>query len=184
MSTEPPQKVPTPPEETSWRDVLREPLYWLLLAVPAAVALKIWHVNDLALFFVSGIAIVPLAGLMGRATENLAESLGPGIGGLLNATFGNAAELIIGLLILAQGPKFYPLVKASITGSIIGNVLLVLGLAILCGGLRFQRQTFNRTAASMGTTLLAIACVGLLVPSIHYQLAVRNRTLAAEEKNI
>lgn len=146
------------------------PLYMLLFAVPVALILKIVHASDLWLFLFSGIAIIPLAGLMGRATENLAESLGDGIGGLLNATFGNAAELIIGLMVLAKGPDMYPLVKASITGSIIGNILLVLGLAILVGGLRFKRQTFNRTAAGMGTTLLALAAVGLLIPSIYFYI--------------
>jgi Ca2+:H+ antiporter len=117
------------------------------------------------------VAIIPLAGLMGRATENLAQTLGPGVGGLLNATFGNAAELIIGLMVLARGPELYPLVKASITGSIIGNVLLVLGVSLLAGGLRYRRQVFNRTAASMGATLLALASIGLIVPTVYYHIA-------------
>jgi Ca2+:H+ antiporter len=145
------------------------PLYWLLAALPAAVALKISHADALWLFVCSCVAIIPLAGLMGRATENLAESMGPGIGGLLNATFGNAAELIIALLALQSGKV--ELVKASITGSIIGNILLVLGLSIFVGGLFHQRQTFNRTAASLGATLLALASAGLVIPTIHYFLA-------------
>jgi Ca2+:H+ antiporter len=90
---------------------------------------------------------------------------------LLNATFGNAAELIIALMALARGPEMFPLVKASLTGSIIGNVLLVLGGAILAGGLLHKRQKFNRTAASLGATLLALACIGLVIPSIHYHLS-------------
>src|SRR5262249_59419985 len=106
-----------------------EPLYWLLLAAPVAAVLEFAHAEGLWIFVVPGVAIIPLAGLMGRATENLAETLGHGIGGLLNAPFGNAAELIIALLALWKGEK--ELVKASITGSIIGNILLVLGLAIL-----------------------------------------------------
>jgi Ca2+:H+ antiporter len=128
-------------------------------------------------FAASGLAIVPLAGLMGRATESLATILGAGVGGLLNATFGNAAELIIALAALDQAgdtpeslAPMYALVHASITGSIIGNILLVLGMAILAGGLRYPRQVFNRTAAGMGTTLLALASIGLLVPSIYYYL--------------
>ncbi|HXG09733.1 MAG TPA: hypothetical protein VNK04_08085, partial [Gemmataceae bacterium] len=129
------------------RAIGKEPLYWLLLAVPVAAALEFTHAGDLWVFIAAGVAIIPLAGLMGRATENLAETMGAGIGGLLNATFGNAAELILALFILARGPQMYPLAKATITGSIIGNILLVLGLAILLGGLRFQRQEFNRTAA-------------------------------------
>src|SRR5262249_53311368 len=106
------------------------PLNWLLVAVPVAAVLHFAHAPDLYVFLVSGIAIIPLPGLMGRATENLAETMGSGIGGLLNATFGNAAELIIALMVLRRGPEMFALVKASITGSIIGNILLVLGLAV------------------------------------------------------
>ncbi len=91
------------------------------------------------------------------------------LGGLLNATFGNAAELIIALLAIRAGK--IDIVKASITGSIIGNILLVLGGAILVGGLRHRRQTFNRTAAALGTTLMALATIGLLVPSVYYRIA-------------
>jgi Ca2+:H+ antiporter len=128
----------------------KELLSWLVLALPVAVVLELLHAAELWIFMVSALAIVPLAGLMGRATENLAETLSAGIGGLLNATFGNAAELIIGLMALGKGPAMYPLVKASITGSIIGNILLVLGMAILVGGLYYPQQVFNRTAAGMG----------------------------------
>src|SRR4051794_38787309 len=113
------------------------PMYLLLAAMPGALVLRYLQASDLWIFAVSALAIIPLAGLMGRATENLAASLGPSIGGLLNATFGNAAELIIALLALRNGET--ELVKASITGSIIGNILLVLGLAIFAGGLRFKR---------------------------------------------
>jgi len=148
------------------RGIWRMPLYWLLVAVPVAVALEFGHAGGLWVFLASGLAIIPLAGLMGRATENLAETLGAGVGGLLNATFGNAAEMIIALIALWKGPEMYSLVKASITGSIIGNILLVLGLAILLGGLKYQRQQFNRTAAGMGATLLALASIGLIMPSL------------------
>lgn len=164
---------PAPPADlvTALKGLPRAPLYWLLVALPVAVALDLFDIGDLWVFMISGLAIVPLAGLMGRATENLAETFGAGIGGLLNATFGNAAEVIIALIALSKGPAMYPLVKASITGSIIGNVLLVLGLAILLGGLKYQRQQFNRTAAGMGATLLALASIGLIVPTLHYYLA-------------
>jgi len=145
-----------------------DPLYWLLVAMPIAIVLRLIHASDVWIFVFSCIAIIPLAGLMGRATENLAETMGAGIGGLLNATFGNAAELIIALFALMEGPKMYPLVKASLTGSIIGNVLLVLGLSILCGGFKFERQTFNRTAASTGAALMALATIGLLIPTIYH----------------
>ncbi len=160
-------KARTPPPP--WRALLT-PLNLMLVFLPVAVVMKIAGVGGLWLFLAAGLAIVPLAGLMGRATENLAEHLGAGIGGLLNATFGNAAELIIALFVLWKGPELYPLVRASITGSIIGNLLLVLGLAILAGGIRHSHQTFNRTGAGIGTTLLALACVGLVVPTIYYYL--------------
>jgi Ca2+:H+ antiporter len=144
------------------------PLYFLLLAVPVAFLLRWRHGGELWIFIASCVAILPLAGLMGRATENLADSLGPALGGLLNATFGNAAELIIALLALHHGKV--AIVKASITGSILGNILLVLGMAILAGGMRHSRQTFNRTAAGLGSTLMALAAVALLIPSVYYYL--------------
>ncbi len=163
------------------RRLAREPLYWLLLAAPAAVGLEFFHAGPLWIFLLSGTAVIPLAGLMGRATENLAETLGAGIGGLLNATFGNAAELIIALLILWRGPEMYPLVKATITGSIIGNILFVLGMAILFGGLSHRRQEFNRTSASMGATLLALASIGLIMPTVYYYLFHAGAALNPEE---
>src|SRR5438093_5629005 len=149
------------------------PLDYLLAAVPVAVVLKLGDASPVVVFVVSCLAIIPLAGLMGRATENLAESLGAGVGGLLNATFGNAAELIIALMALGKAgadPKMFDLVKASITGSIIGNVLLVLGVSMVAGGVRHKKQVFNRTAASMGATLLALAAIALLIPAAHYHL--------------
>lgn len=161
-----------------------DPLHWLLLALPLAVVLELLHAHPLWTFLASCIAIVPLAGLMGRATENLAETLGAGVGGLLNATFGNAAELIIALMALAQGPRMYPLVKASLTGSIIGNVLLVLGLSIAAGGLRYPKQVFNRTAAGMGATLLALASIGLIIPAIYHRLRLGPSPTAEEVHNV
>lgn len=142
----------------------------LLALVPVAGGLWYFDASPLAIFIVSSIAIVPLAGLLGRATENLSVRLGEGIGGLLNATFGNAAELIISLVLLSRGPEMYPLVKASLTGSIVGNVLLVLGMSMVAGGLYHKRQTFNRTAATMGATMLALATIGLIMPAIYYRL--------------
>lgn len=165
--------------------LVKSPLYWALLAVPVAIVLEVLHVGPLGVFLASGIAVIPLAALMGRATENLAETLGAGLGGFLNATFGNAAELIIALFILWRGPEMYPLVKATITGSIIGNVLLVLGMSILLGGLFHQKQVFNRTAAGMGATLLALASVGLLMPTLYYSLLHAGTSLSpAELRNV
>jgi Ca2+:H+ antiporter len=146
------------------------PLDLLLVFVPVALVLEyFFHVSAVLIFAASALGIIPLAGLMGRATERLAERLGEGLGGLLNATFGNAAELIIAGLALRAG--LFDLVKASITGSIIGNVLLVFGLAALVGGAGRETQRFNRTAARVGGTLLVLSAIGLVVPAIFHQLA-------------
>lgn len=141
---------------------------WFLLFVPVALAFDLAHASPVWVFATSALAIIPLAGLMGHATETLSARLGPGPGGLLNASFGNAAELIIALMALKRG--LYDVVKASITGSIIGNVLLVLGVAILWGGLKYDRLRFNATAASTGATLLALSAIGLLVPAIFHHI--------------
>ena len=125
--------------------------------------------NDTLLFAIAALAVIPLAGWLGRATEHLAERAGPGVGGLLNATFGNAAELIIGLLALSHG--LIGVVKASITGSIIGNILLVLGASMLAGGFRFSRQRFNQTAARVSSTSLTLAAIGLIIPTIFHLAA-------------
>ncbi len=142
----------------------------LLVFVPIALVLEhVVHASGLTIFLTSAAAIIPLAALMGRATEWLAERLGEGVGGLLNATFGNAAELIIAIVALNAG--LYDLVKASITGSIIGNILLVFGLSALLGGLRRDTQRFNVTAASLGSTLLVLSAIGLLVPAVFHGVA-------------
>jgi len=122
-----------------------------------------------ALFVCAGLAIIPLAGLMGKATEALAAHVGQGIGGLLNATFGNAAELIIALMALQKG--LISVVKASVTGSIIGNLLLVLGMSMLAGGARHPVQQFNRTAVRSGMSSLALAAVGLFIPTVFHLTA-------------
>jgi len=145
-------------------------LLLLLCAVPAAAALKfLAPEHHTAIFAASAIAILPLAGYIGRATEILAARLGGGLGGLLNATFGNAAELIIGGLALRRG--LTDLVKASLTGSIIGNVLLVFGLCAFVGGIKHPVQRFNRTAAGLGTTMLLLSAIGLTVPAVFHFLA-------------
>jgi Ca2+:H+ antiporter len=141
----------------------------MLLLIPVAIALEFAEADPLYIFIASAGAIIPLAGWMGRSTEWIAEHLGPGIGGLLNATFGNAAELIIAVMALRAG--LYDVVKASITGSIIGNILLVLGLAVVAGGIKFPELRFNRTAASLSTTLLALSAVALIVPALFHRLA-------------
>jgi Ca2+:H+ antiporter len=152
----------------------------LLIFVPLAALAHALHWGGSAVFACAALAIVPLAGSMGEATEQIAGRFGAGVGGLLNATFGNAAELIIALVALRRGLD--DVVKASLTGSIIGNALLVTGLALFAGGLRRDRQTFDRAAASMGSTLLALAAVGLVVPALFHVLgsgAVARATLDA-----
>jgi Ca2+:H+ antiporter len=145
-------------------------MFVLLIFVPIAVGLEMMTPeNHTAIFCTSVLAILPLAGMIGRSTEVLAERLGGGIGGLLNATFGNAAELIIGALALREG--LIDLVKASLTGSIIGNVLLVFGAAAFVGGVKHPTQHFNRTAAGMGTTMLLLSTIGLVVPAVFHRLA-------------
>jgi Ca2+:H+ antiporter len=138
--------------------------YLLVPLIPAAVALELLGAPATLVFAVSAAGIIPTAALMGRATEELAARSGPGIGGLLNVTFGNAPELIIALFALGEG--LHEVVKASIIGSIIGNVLLVLGAAMLFGGLGRDRQTFSRTSASVQTSMLLLAAVALLMPAI------------------
>lgn len=138
----------------------------LLVFLPLAVLGDWLRWDGLAVFGLACLAIIPLAGMMGRATESLASRLGSGAGGLLNATFGNAAEMIIALVALHRG--LHDVVKASLTGSIIGNTLLVLGGAIVAGGIKRERQTFDRVAASTGSTLLALAAIGLVVPAVFH----------------
>lgn len=140
--------------------------YLLLPFIPLAIALDVAGAGAEVIFFAAAIGIIPTAALMGRATEELAERSGPGIGGLLNVTFGNAPELIIALFALGAGLQ--EVVKASIVGSIVGNVLLVLGAAMVSGGIGRpgQVQKFNRTAASTQSTMLFLAAAALLMPAI------------------
>lgn len=139
---------------------------WLLLFVPVSIALELMHRRELELwlFITAALAIIPLAGLIGEATEELAAYVGPAAGGLLNATFGNATELIIALLALQKG--LHEVVKASISGSIIGNILLVLGLSMLAGGWGRQKQRFSRTNAGASASMLLLAVIALVMPAI------------------
>ena len=140
---------------------------WILrsfyLCLPLAFYFHHQH-NQTLTFLFSALAIIPLAAMMGHATEALAARVGSGLGALLNASLGNAAELIIAVIALQAGQL--ELVKASITGSIIGNILFVLGLSIFLGGLRRKEQTFSRTAAESGVGMLYIAVLALSIPSI------------------
>jgi len=147
---------------------MKAPLNWLLLFVPIALVLRFWPglSNPTALFICSAIAIIPAAGWIGRATEALAARVGQGLGALLNATFGNAAELIIAGIALYKG--HISVVKASITGSIIGNILLVLGLSTLLGGMKHKEQLFNKTAASTAVISLSLAAIALIIPTVFH----------------
>ena len=140
------------------------PVYLLALFIPIAVVLKIADAPDTAIFFTAAAGVIPTAALMGRATEELAAQSGPGIGGLLNVTFGNAPELIIALFALGKGLQ--EVVKASIVGSIVSNTLLVLGAAMLVGGWGREKQTFNRTAAHAQSSMLLLALVAVVMPAI------------------
>jgi Ca2+:H+ antiporter len=138
-------------------------LLGLLLFIPLSVAAEFLHWSPLAIFVTAGLGIVPLAAWMGTATEEIAVVAGPTLGGLLNATFGNATELIIAIIALRAG--LVDVVKASLTGSIIGNLLLVLGLAMLLGGVRFKEQSFQPDAARMNASAMNLAVIAILLPT-------------------
>jgi Ca2+:H+ antiporter len=140
---------------------------WPILISPAifiAIALELMHADAIAIFAAAAVGLIPAAAVMGRATEELAARSGPGIGGLLNVTFGNFPELIIAILALNAG--LHELVKASLVGSIIGNILLVMGLSMLVGGLKRPKQVFNATAASVQSSMLLLACAALIMPAV------------------
>src|SRR6185369_17073670 len=140
----------------------------LLLFVPISLWLGYTHASPTVVFVTACLAILPLAGLMGEATEHLTHHTGPGVGGLLNASFGNAAELIIAFMALRAGEL--EIVKASLTGSIIGNLLMVLGLAMLLGGWKHKELRFNRLAAESGSSMMILAVVALVIPAIYAQV--------------
>lgn len=141
----------------------------LLAFVPIAIGAAFAGVSPVVVFFLSALAIVPLAKYIGQATEELATQTNPAVGGLLSASFGNATELIIGMFALKAG--LIEVVKASITGSIIGNLLFVLGLAMFCGGLRREKQTFNKTGILAQCSTLFLATIALIVPAVFFQTA-------------
>ena len=141
-----------------------KPVYALGIFIPVAIVLDLVSAPDTAIFFTAAVGVIPTAALMGRATEELAAQTGPGIGGLLNVTFGNAPELIIALFALGKGLQ--EVVKASIVGSIISNILLVLGAAMFFGGLGREKQTFNRTMAHSQAAMLLLALVAVVMPAL------------------
>jgi Ca2+:H+ antiporter len=154
-------------------------LNWLLLFIPIGVGLDWMGANPILVFLTSALAIIPLAGLMGDATESLARFLGPTVGGLLNATLGNAPEIIISGFALHKG--LVEIVKSSLTGSIIGNLLFGLGVSFCAGGIRHRRnQRFNGEAVRMTTALLTLASFGLIIPAITQFNAAATRSISRE----
>jgi Ca2+:H+ antiporter len=140
------------------------PLNVLLLAFPLSILAKAFEWGDVWVFVLSALGVIPMAGFIGEATESLASFTGPRLGGLLNATLGNAAELIITIVAIREG--LLSLVLASITGSILGNILLVLGTSMLLGGLRNGSQMFDRRHAGNNAILLVLAVIALVIPSV------------------
>lgn len=149
----------------TWRKKI---VYAVFIFVPLAIAAELMHASALVIFALSALAIIPLAGVLGSATEELAGHTGPTLGGLLTSTLGNFAELVIASFALKAG--LVGLVKASITGSILGNLLLVLGAAQLAGGLRYKTLRINPKVAGLNTTLLTVAVLGLVLPALFQAL--------------
>jgi Ca2+:H+ antiporter len=147
-----------------WRSLFVRYLRYMLIFIPLAVLAEFALHNPVLVFVLSALALIPLAGLLGEATEELAIHTGPRIGGLLNATLGNAAELIITIVALQAGK--FELIKASLTGSIIGNLLLILGFALLMGGLRNGIQRFDQGLTGMAASMMFLAVIGLLIPTL------------------
>ncbi|HYI37057.1 MAG TPA: calcium/proton exchanger [Thermoleophilaceae bacterium] len=157
------------------------PIYGLAIFIPIAVVLELRHAEPTLIFLAAALGVIPTAALMGESTEHLAAKTGPGLGGLLNVTFGNAPELIIAFFALNEGLQ--EVVKASIVGSIIGNILLVLGAAMLVGGLKREKQTFNRTAATAQAGMLLLALTALILPAV-FQLVHGGGLPAVSEERV
>lgn len=163
-----------PKQQMSTKNII---LFALLLFVPVSVAAHFLEWGELIVFVTAGLAILPLAAWMGTATEEIAVVVGPSLGGLLNATFGNATELIIALVALNAG--LIDIVKASITGSIISNLLLVMGFSMLLGGLRYKEQTFQPIVARVNAASMNLAVIAILMPTAmnYTSLGVNQQTL-------
>jgi Ca2+:H+ antiporter len=158
-----------------WNYLRRKPLILLVLALPLAFIAQVNGWGEVWVFILSALSVIPLAEFIGEGTEVLAARTGPRVGGLLNATLGNAAELIITIVAIREG--LLELVKASITGSILGNLLLVMGLAMVYGGVRHGIQKFDRTNATRQAILLVLAVVALVIPSLLSQYIGDTQTL-------
>lgn len=165
---------------TPLSNFLRSPMNWLLLFIPITVALEhLAHVSAPVLFFMAAVAIVPIAAQIVGATEQLSHRTGDAVGGLLNATFGNAPELIIAFVALKAG--LLEMVRASLIGAILANLMLALGIAFLLGGLRYHEQRFNATAARAYSTMMFLAAVSMTVPSAFSRLFGPNEVIRQEQ---
>jgi len=167
------------PQRTALATFLRSPLNWLLLFIPLTIALEHFaHVSAPVLFFMAALSIIPIAAQIVQATEQISTRTGDAIGGLLNATFGNAPELIIALVALKAG--YLEMVRASLVGAILANLLLALGVAFLTGGLRFHEQRFNPIAARTYSSMMFLAAVSMTVPSAFSRVLAPNSVIRAE----
>src|ERR1044072_3110759 len=159
---------------------LRSPMNWLLLFIPLTIGLEhLAHVSAPVLFFMAAVSIIPIAALIVRATEQIAHRTGDAIGGLLNATFGNAPELIIALVALKAG--YLDMVRASLVGAILANLLLALGVGFFTGGLRYHEQRFNPTAARAYCSMMFLAAVSMTVPSSFSRIFAPNEVIRQEQ---
>jgi len=180
MSTTASHAIPEPGKaHAPFREFLRKPMNWLLLFIPLTVGLEhLAHVSAPVLFFLAALSIVPIAAQIVSATEQLSVRTGDAIGGLLNATFGNAPELIIAFVALKAG--LLDMVRASLVGAILANLLLALGIAFLLGGFRYHEQRFNATAARAYTTMMFLAAVSMTVPSAFSRVFAPNEVIQQE----
>src|SRR5215475_6594067 len=170
----------TLPVSTPFGSFVKTPMNWLLVFIPITIALE--HVSGIpapVVFFSAAVSIVPIAGLIVHATEQIATRTGDAVGGLLNATFGNAPELIIALVALRAG--YLEMVRASIIGAILANLLLALGVAFLTGGIRYHDQRFNPTAARAYSSMMFLAAVSLTVPSAFSRVFAPHEVIRQEQ---
>jgi len=173
-------EVESQPPKTPLSSFLRRPMNWLLLFIPITVGLEhLAHVSAPVLFFLAALSIVPIAAQIVSATEQLATHTGDAVGGLLNATFGNAPELIIAFVALKAG--YLEMVRASLVGAILANLMLALGVSFLLGGLRYHEQRFNPTAARAYSTMMFLAAVSMTVPSAFSRVLAPNEVIRQEQ---
>ncbi len=156
-------------------------LRYLLVLIPISIVFDFMNLSPTLIFVTAALAIVPLAGLMGEATEEISVYSGPRIGGFLNATFGNATELIIAFFALKEG--LFEVVKASIVGSVIGNILLVLGASMILGGCKFKTQSFNKKAVEVSSSMLLFSIIGLSIPAI-FTHTIKSDLLTSKYENL